>query len=98
MTYEIQTAAIRSYLPKLRIGDRVLLSGTIYTSRDAAHKRIFEALDSGAPLPILCRMQSSTMPAPHRHSLEWRLVPAVPPLPGGWTALPHAFWISAWLP
>ena len=24
MTYEIQTAAIRSYLPKLRIGDRVL--------------------------------------------------------------------------
>ena len=51
MTYEIQTAAIRSYLPKLRIGDRVLLSGTIYTSRDAAHKRIFEALDSGAPLP-----------------------------------------------
>lgn len=51
MTYEIQTAAIRSYLPKLRIGDRVLLSGTIFTSRDAAHKRIFEALDSGAPLP-----------------------------------------------
>lgn len=51
MTYEIQTAAIRSYLPKLRIGDRVLLSGTIYTSRDAAHKRIFEALDSSAPLP-----------------------------------------------
>lgn len=51
MTYEIQTPAIRSYLPKLRIGDRVLLSGTIFTSRDAAHKRIFEALDSGAPLP-----------------------------------------------
>lgn len=51
MTYEINTADIRAYLPKLRIGDRVLLTGTIYTSRDAAHKRIFEALDSGAPLP-----------------------------------------------
>lgn len=51
MTYEINTADIRAYLPKLRIGDRVLLTGTIYTSRDAAHKRIFEALDSDAPLP-----------------------------------------------
>ena len=51
MTYELTTDELREYLPKLRIGDRVLLSGTIYTSRDAAHKRIFEALDSGAPLP-----------------------------------------------
>ena len=51
MTYEINTAEIRSYLPKLRIGDRVLLTGTIYTSRDAAHKRIFEALDNDATLP-----------------------------------------------
>ena len=51
MTYEIQSGDIRAYLPKLRIGDRVLLSGTIYTSRDAAHKRIFEALDSAGPLP-----------------------------------------------
>lgn len=51
MTYEIHTSELRTLLPKLRAGDRVLLSGTIYTSRDAAHKRIFEALDSGAPLP-----------------------------------------------
>lgn len=55
MTYEICTDDIRSYLPKLRIGDRVLLSGTIYTSRDAAHKRIFEALDAGTPLPYALR-------------------------------------------
>ena len=52
MTYEIKTEDLRSYLPRLRICDRVLLSGTIYTSRDAAHKRIFEALDSGAPVRI----------------------------------------------
>ena len=51
MTYEIHTDDIRNVLPKLCIGDRVLLSGTIYTSRDAAHKRIFEALDTDAPLP-----------------------------------------------
>lgn len=38
MTYEISTDEIRSYLPELHAGDRVLLSGRIYTSRDAAHK------------------------------------------------------------
>ena len=51
MTYEISTDEIRSYLPELHAGDRVLLSGRIYTSRDAAHKRICEALDNGSPLP-----------------------------------------------
>lgn len=36
----------------LRAGDRVVLSGTIYTARDAAHKRFFELLDRGESLPI----------------------------------------------
>lgn len=36
----------------LRAGDRVLLSGTIYTARDAAHKRLFALLDAGEPLPF----------------------------------------------
>ncbi len=33
-------------------GDYVYLSGTIYTARDAAHKRMYEALQSGKELPI----------------------------------------------
>lgn len=37
---------------KLRIGDRVLLSGTVYTARDAAHKRLIQLLESGEPLPF----------------------------------------------
>ncbi|MDD7401508.1 MAG: Fe-S-containing hydro-lyase [Eubacteriales bacterium] len=37
---------------KLRVGDRVYLSGTIYTGRDAAHKRFVEALDRGEDLPF----------------------------------------------
>ncbi len=37
---------------KLHAGDRVLLSGTVYTSRDAAHKRISILLDEGKPLPF----------------------------------------------
>jgi fumarate hydratase subunit beta len=37
---------------KLRIGDKVLISGVIYTGRDAAHKRLVELLDKGQDLPI----------------------------------------------
>ncbi|MBP5282276.1 MAG: Fe-S-containing hydro-lyase [Lachnospiraceae bacterium] len=36
----------------LRAGDYVYLTGTIYTARDAAHKRMQEALDAGEALPI----------------------------------------------
>ena len=36
----------------LRSGDRILLNGEIYTARDAAHQRIFEAIDGGCPLPF----------------------------------------------
>lgn len=37
---------------RLRVGDRVLLSGVIYTARDAAHKRIVQLIETGAPLPF----------------------------------------------
>ncbi|HOO40672.1 MAG TPA: Fe-S-containing hydro-lyase [Syntrophales bacterium] len=36
----------------LRSGDRVLLSGKIYTARDAAHQRILDAIEAGNPLPF----------------------------------------------
>ena len=36
----------------LRAGDYVHLTGTIYTARDAAHKRMDEALDRGEELPL----------------------------------------------
>ncbi|NCB74843.1 MAG: TRZ/ATZ family protein [Clostridia bacterium] len=44
---ELKTAA-----GTLKVGDRVLLSGTVYTARDAAHKRIIELLDRGETLPF----------------------------------------------
>jgi len=37
---------------KLKTGDVVFISGHIYTARDAAHKRLVEALDAGNPLPF----------------------------------------------
>lgn len=36
----------------LRAGDYVYLTGTIYTARDAAHKRMYEALEAGEALPL----------------------------------------------
>lgn len=39
-------------LRSLRAGDRVLLTGTMYTARDAAHKRMMEQLESGEQLPV----------------------------------------------
>lgn len=37
---------------KLQAGDYVYITGTIYTARDAAHKRMYEALQNGEKLPI----------------------------------------------
>jgi len=39
-------------LKNLKTGDNLLLTGVIYTARDAAHKRMVEALDQGKPLPF----------------------------------------------
>lgn len=50
-TYYLNTTELKEKSPELKAGDRVYLSGTVYTSRDAAHKRIFEALDGGSQLP-----------------------------------------------
>lgn len=48
----IHTDNLRREIPRLHAGDRILLSGTVYTARDAAHKRLMALLDSGAPLPF----------------------------------------------
>jgi len=44
-------------LEKLKIGDKVLLNGVIYTGRDAAHKRLFDLIQQGKELPIDVRGQ-----------------------------------------
>ncbi len=42
----------REVVDALEIGDKVLITGTIYTGRDAAHKRLVDLLDKGEPLPF----------------------------------------------
>ena len=48
----IQTPLTEKIAQTLKAGDYVYITGTIYTARDAAHKRMQEALDAGEPLPI----------------------------------------------
>ena len=54
----ISTPLSDGVVAKLRAGDNVLLSGEIYTGRDAAHKRMAEMLDAGLPLPFDARGQA----------------------------------------
>jgi fumarate hydratase subunit beta len=55
MEYTVNTSDLRGLCKELRAGDRVVLSGTVYTARDAAHKRFFELLDRGEELPFPVR-------------------------------------------
>ena len=48
---KINVDQLKTLSPELCAGDKVLLSGTVYTSRDAAHKRISELIAEGRPLP-----------------------------------------------
>ena len=52
MTKRIELPIKDEAIQDLRAGDSVLLTGTIITGRDAAHKRLFELLQQGKPLPV----------------------------------------------
>lgn len=50
--YNLNTGNINEWVLNLRAGDRVLLSGTVYTARDAAHKRIESLISENKELPF----------------------------------------------
>lgn len=52
MEIRITTPLTEDKLKNLKAGDSVLLSGTLYTARDAAHKRLINLLDEGKELPL----------------------------------------------
>ncbi|MBR3307646.1 MAG: Fe-S-containing hydro-lyase [Lachnospiraceae bacterium] len=52
MEYHLTSPFDEEELKKLRIGDSVYINGIIYVARDAAHKRMSEALDAGEALPF----------------------------------------------
>lgn len=52
MEIRLNTTELAEKSEMLKSGDRVLLSGEIFTSRDAAHKRLCDALRRSEPLPF----------------------------------------------
>lgn len=52
MEIKIETPLTDEKVKKLKAGDSVLLSGVLYTGRDAAHKRLIDLLDKNEELPI----------------------------------------------
>lgn len=48
----ITTPLTDEVVERLKIGDQVYISGTIYTARDAAHKRLVELIQGGEKLPL----------------------------------------------
>ena len=52
MTKKIQTPLTREMVRELKAGDSCLITGTIYTARDAAHKRLCELVAQGKELPM----------------------------------------------
>ena len=45
--YDLHTSQLRDYVRVLKAGDTVSLTGTVYTARDAAHKKIVAAMEAG---------------------------------------------------
>lgn len=52
MTYYLKTPLSDKEVEGLHSGDKVLITGFIYTARDAAHKRLIELIDKGQDLPF----------------------------------------------
>lgn len=52
MEKKIHAPLVSEEIKELRAGDYVYITGTVYTARDAAHKRMEEALNQGSPLPL----------------------------------------------
>lgn len=52
MEKKIKIPASDEVIKELRAGDMLYLTGTIYTARDAAHKRMYEALQKGEDIPF----------------------------------------------
>lgn len=66
--FVLDTAELKEKAASLRAGDRVLLSGTVYTSRDAAHKRLKALIEEDGELPFEldggCIYYAGPTPAP----------------------------------
>lgn len=74
----------RADLADLQVGDEVLLSGPVYTMRDAGHERALQCLEDAGHLPF--DLEGATLfyagPTPRRPGAPWAR--SAPPPPAAW--------------
>ncbi len=58
MEKHINVPLTKDSVSSLDAGDYVYLTGTLYTARDAAHKRMYESINQGEPIPIDLRNET----------------------------------------
>ena len=93
MKYKFNLPVSQSDLEKLRAGDRVILSGVIYTARDAAHKRLTELMAAGETCRLDLKVLRFIMRDPLPRNREKLSALPAPPLPVEWTPMPPSFWM-----
>src|SRR4030043_670745 len=79
----LKTPLADADVEKLQAGDKVFLNGVIYTGRDAAHKRLFDLLKEGKPLPIDIKGQVIYYVGPAPAKPGQAIGSPRPPAPGG---------------
>ena len=87
MEKKITLPLTRELARSLKAGDSVLLTGTIYTSRDAGHKRMCEALARGEKLPFDPTDATIYYVGPPPAKPDRSLVLPAPPPPAAWTPM-----------
>ena len=95
--FELTTEALSERVRELQVGDRVYLTGTVYTARDAAHKRIFALLDAGQepPFPIRGSIVYYAGPTPAKNGMAVgscgpTTSSRMPPVGWIWASLPRS--------
>lgn len=92
MIRKLTTPLSREDVLSLRAGDQVLLSGAVYTARDAAHLRLVEAMERGEALPLPLEGQVIYYAGPTPTPAGAPLAPLALPHPSAWMHIPQSSW------
>ena len=97
MERHLQAPISKEELKTLKSGDYVYITGTIYTARDAAHKRMYETLQNQENLPIDIQDQIIYYRDRLRQGKDVLSVLQVRQRPAAWINIHHSFWILGWV-
>lgn len=89
MEKHITTPITQKITKDLKSGDYVYITGEMYVARDAAHKRMIEALDRKEELPIDIRIRQSTIWDHHRPEMVVQLAQPDRQQQQEWTNMPQ---------